>query len=158
VTPLQAVQTSLRKYATFSGRASRSEFWYFTAFLFAGSQVAAMAERLTWRIDGATQENGATYFTLAFSAATLIPSIANQVRRFHDTGKSGALVAILYAVIFFSFTAVAPMGGTMQPTATGQGLAVIVLLAALITLLSFNIRPSTPGTNTYGPNPHEVPS
>lgn len=158
MTPTQAVQISFLKYATFSGRASRAEFWWFTLFLFAGSQFAMMAERLTWQIDGATEETGATYFSIAFSLATLVPSIANQVRRFHDIGKSGAMVAVLYAVIFFAFTALVPMSGTMQTTSTGQTVLTIVLLLALIRLIAWNAMPSQPDTNKYGPNPHEVPS
>ena len=153
MTPTQAVQTCFRKYANFQGRASRAEFWWFTAFLFAGSQFASMAERMTWRIDGATAETGATYFSLAFSAVTLIPSVASQTRRLQDVGQGVGVMIVLYAVIFFSVTAFV----NAPHSTAGQGLIFIVLVIALGRLILWNIQPSQPGKNKFGPNPHEVP-
>ena len=41
----EAIRTCLRKYATFSGRASRSEFWYFQLFVTVTSFVAEILDR-----------------------------------------------------------------------------------------------------------------
>jgi len=74
-----AISVCFKKYATFEGRASRSEFWYFTLFYLIVSFLSGIVE-------GATGITGLSYIPyLAF----LIPSIAVSCRRMHDTGRSG---------------------------------------------------------------------
>ena len=70
----QAISTCLSKYATFSGRASRPEFWWFFLFQILASVAASML--------------GDTVAALA-SLALLLPALAVGVRRLHDIGKSG---------------------------------------------------------------------
>ena len=152
MTPTQAVHTCFRKYANFQGRASRSEFWWFTAFLFAGAQFASSAEQMTWRIDGATRATGATYFSLAFSAVTLVPSIASQCRRLQDVGQGVWTMIITYAILFFAGTAFV----NAEHTPIGQALIFIVLAITFGRLLLWNIKASTPGANKFGPNPLEA--
>ena len=82
-----AVSTCFRKYADFSGRARRSEFWYFS--LFCGLVSAALTAILGDLLGG------------LFSLATLVPSLAVAWRRMHDIGKSGA----------WSFFALVPVVG-----------------------------------------------
>ena len=74
-----AVSVCLKKYATFEGRASRSEFWFFTLFYLIVSVVAGFVEGLTGFV-------GISYLPLL---ALFIPSIAVSCRRMHDTGRSG---------------------------------------------------------------------
>jgi len=69
-----AIQSCLRQYATFSGRAARSEYWWF--FLF---QVLVLV--------GASIVSDLLY-ALA-SLALLLPSLAVGARRLHDIGRSG---------------------------------------------------------------------
>ncbi len=71
--------TVLKKYAVFSGRARRSEYWYFVLF----STIISFA--LAY-LDVAL---GTLYIGMIYSLAILIPSIAVAVRRMHDVGKSG---------------------------------------------------------------------
>lgn len=65
-----------KKYAVFTGRASRPEFWYFfLAFMiitFVGSLIPILQ-----------------YIFLAVSIASWIPQLALGARRLHDIGKSG---------------------------------------------------------------------
>ncbi len=70
---LNAVKACLRKYVDFSGRATRSEFWWF--FLF---QIIVMA------VTGALSStlNGIA------ALALLLPALAVGARRLHDIGKS----------------------------------------------------------------------
>lgn len=87
-----AISTCFRKYADFSGRARRSEYWYFcllnlivafvlTIVLGEGSLIASL-----------------------YSLVTLVPGLAVGWRRMHDIGKSGAwiflsLVPLVGAII-----------------------------------------------------------
>ena len=71
---VQAIKSCLGQYATFSGRASRSEYWWF--FLF---QVLVMV---------ATGMLGDVINGLA-SLALLLPALAVGTRRLHDIGRTG---------------------------------------------------------------------
>lgn len=68
------------QYADFTGRAIRSQFWYFVLFNFIISFVLSF-------IDGFIFQR--QILSLIFSLAVLVPSIAIGVRRLHDLGKSG---------------------------------------------------------------------
>jgi uncharacterized membrane protein YhaH (DUF805 family) len=72
----EAVKGCLQKYATFTGRASRSEFWWFVLFTVIASIVASMLGEVV---------NGLV------SLGLLLPSIAVGARRLHDIGKTGWL-------------------------------------------------------------------
>jgi uncharacterized membrane protein YhaH (DUF805 family) len=76
----QAVSHVFSNYANFSGRARRSEFWWF--FLFSGLVLFVAAI-----IDGAIGTYPIIYGIVAL--ALLVPSIAVGVRRLHDIDKSG---------------------------------------------------------------------
>lgn len=69
----------LKKYAIFSGRAGRSEYWYFTLFTFIFSIVLTMCD--VWL--------GTRFLSNIYSLALLVPSISVGVRRMHDVNKSG---------------------------------------------------------------------
>ena len=81
----QSVKTCLTKYVVFSGRASRSEFWWFVLFSYAGSLLLAFIETII--NSSATGE--VAILTTAFALATFLPSISVAVRRLHDRGRSG---------------------------------------------------------------------
>ncbi len=70
----EAIKTCFSKYATFSGRATRSEFWYWQLFTFLVSMVLTVV-----------------FFPLVFLAVLVffIPNLAVYVRRLHDVGRSG---------------------------------------------------------------------
>ena len=74
----------LQNYATFKGRASRSEYWYFVLFNVIFSIVLGFVSGI---VDLPILYN-------IYSLALLIPSIAVAVRRMHDVGKSGWFVLI----------------------------------------------------------------
>ncbi|MBQ6656777.1 MAG: DUF805 domain-containing protein [Ottowia sp.] len=66
---VDAVTTCLRKYVDFSGRASRSEFWFFVLAYWVASSIPVIGPFL--------------------GLALLLPDLAVSARRLHDTGKSG---------------------------------------------------------------------
>ena len=84
----------LKNYATFTGRARRSEYWYFVLFNIIFIIVAMFLDNIfgtTFKLDTI---NGAVstpygYFYIAYVLAVLIPGLAVSVRRLHDVGKSG---------------------------------------------------------------------
>jgi len=80
----ESIRTCLSKYATFSGRARRSEFWWFTLFLVVLYIVAAI-------IDAAI---GIRIIELLLILATILPSLAVTARRLHDTGRTGWWILI----------------------------------------------------------------
>ena len=83
---VQAIKSCLGQYATFSGRATRSEFWWF--FLF---QVLVMvaASMLGDVINGIA------------SLGLLLPALAVGARRLHDIGRTGWWQLLLLSGIGF---------------------------------------------------------
>jgi uncharacterized membrane protein YhaH (DUF805 family) len=77
-----AISTCFYKYGTFSGRASRSEFWWFSLFQF-GSWIAAsmIVERF--------ESSLGTELLALFIFALYLPGLAVGSRRLHDIGRSG---------------------------------------------------------------------
>jgi len=69
----------LNKYAVFSGRARRQEYWMFFLFNFIITSMLWVVGRFV----------GSQIIGMLYDLAVLIPSIAVLVRRLHDTGRSG---------------------------------------------------------------------
>jgi uncharacterized membrane protein YhaH (DUF805 family) len=115
----QAITRFFKKYATFSGRASRSEYWwYFLANAIVGVVIYVIGAILGLvHVDTATGmvSLGAGYVFVSvvgglWGLATIVPHLAVIWRRLHDTNKSGG----------FFFLALIPAVG---------GIILIVLLA-----------------------------
>jgi uncharacterized membrane protein YhaH (DUF805 family) len=82
---------ALKKYAVFSGRARRMEYWYFVLFNLIVAFVLAMIDALL----GTT--TGVSSFGLLsgiYSLAVLIPTLAVLVRRLHDIDRTGWWILI----------------------------------------------------------------
>ena len=101
----EAVRTVLQqKYATFSGRARRSEFWFFALF-------SAIVRTIANIIDAILHTGNSTtgLVSVVVSLALLVPSLAVGARRLHDTGRSGwwllialiPLVGIIILIVFW---------------------------------------------------------
>ena len=80
-----SIKTCFNKYAVFSGRASRSEFWFFVLFGFLGGIIAAIIDVMI--LGYPVEENGP--INLIFTIALIIPSLSVAARRLHDINKSG---------------------------------------------------------------------
>ena len=81
-----SIKTCFNKYATFSGRASRSEYWFFIPFRVLGGIVTLIIDVM---ILDYSIESEYTPINLIFSLILIIPSIAVACRRLHDVNKSG---------------------------------------------------------------------
>ena len=87
----QAISTCLSKYATFSGRASRPEFWWFSLFQPLVLAVAAMLSETLYAVG---------------ALGLLLPMLAVGTRRLHDIGRSGwwqllILTGVGYLVLLY---------------------------------------------------------
>lgn len=82
-----AVRRFFKKYAVFSGRASRSEFWYW--------ELAAVIISVVFSV---LRSISGVFLVLEvlWSLAVLVPSLALGARRLHDTGKSGWWQLLLF--------------------------------------------------------------
>ena len=88
-----SIRTCLANYATFSGRASRSEYWWFQLFVFL---VVCVAGVISEQLAGIAQ------------LLLLLPGLAAGCRRLHDTGRTGwwlllLLVPVIGWIILFIF-------------------------------------------------------
>lgn len=82
MTYIEAVKTCMRKYIDFSGRAARSEFWWFILFtIIVGFVLGFLA--------GLTGNNSVMAIAQLIPLIFVLPTIAVAVRRLHDIDKSG---------------------------------------------------------------------
>ena len=83
---MNGFMTAMRKYAVFSGRSTRSEYWYFVLFLVLIQIGLMIVDTLLGTFNSAA---GIGLLSGIFSLATFIPCLAVSVRRLHDTDRSG---------------------------------------------------------------------
>ena len=100
-----SIKTCFKKYADFSGRASRSEFWWFELFLWIAMIVAAIID--TMMLGYAFDDNGPIY--IIFSVVVFLPAIAVGARRLHDINRSGwwqllilTLIGIILLIVWWA--------------------------------------------------------
>ena len=100
----QAVSTVLlKKYATFSGRAGLSEYWWYFLFILLGNLVFSSIDSFLGTTAGFMYQGNievkTSLFNGIFSLLTLIPSIAVAARRLHDVNKSGWWQLLMLTII-----------------------------------------------------------
>ena len=90
-----------KKYATIEGRASRSEFWWFTLFSVLGGILFDVLDAvLGWQFgEPDIFGNRAGVLNLLFSLALLVPIVCVTARRLHDVNRSGWWMLIPLTVI-----------------------------------------------------------
>jgi uncharacterized membrane protein YhaH (DUF805 family) len=178
---IDSVKTCLTKYFQFSGRVSRSEYWWFYA-----TTIIAVYGTLALGFDGLSS---------LLWLATFIPWLAVTWRRLHDSNlagpwifiPAGLLIVGLYSFLFSILFQIMPDMGTtfedidmsddttlgelrgqmsdqavMNPIdfelLTGNPTFLFIGAAGVVLAIYLKIRPSTPRPNRFGPNPNEVPS
>ena len=155
MTPVDWAKRPLEKYADFTGRASRPEYWWYVLALCIGYLVLHIVESIVG-LDHMFLTYGP--LTLLLMLGTLVPSIAAGVRRLHDTNRSGWW--LLIALVPYGLVAIvglmAAAGGGLFALMAMMGLIGFVALAGAVVLLVFMVLPGTPGDNRYGPNPSGV--
>jgi len=85
----QAVRIGLSKFADFSGRSSRPEYWYFMLPIIVLLFVTNLVDSILL--------DGMPALSLIAALATLVPTLSAGARRLHDTNRSGwwLLVALI---------------------------------------------------------------
>jgi len=104
----------LKKYATFSGRSRRREYWFFVLFCFVCEIVLSFVDSFLGFYDATT---GVGLFSGLFLLVVLLPSIAVGVRRLHDIGKSGwwmllGFIPVLGTIVLLVFSCLDSQRGT----------------------------------------------
>lgn len=88
----EAVSACFKKYATISGRARRSEFWWWVLFTFLITAAASVLDAVL----GFSGPNGGPIGGL-LALALLLPNICVAGRRLHDTNRSAWWLFIIFA-------------------------------------------------------------
>jgi len=160
-----------KRYAQFSGRSRRKEYWMYTLFIVIVSVVLSILDsvlglggRTALGPGSATTPGGMTasygfmtsggILSNIMLLVTLIPSLAVGVRRLHDTNRSGwwlLLPFVPYALGAACLFMAIPTG-QFALIAIG-GLLVLIGLGCAIMLLVWYCTQGTAGTNDYGPDP-----
>ena len=91
----KSIKTCFSKYAVFSGRASRSEFWWFALFGLIGGIVTAVIDVMI--LGYSAEDNGPV--NIIFTVITFLPYLAVGARRLHDINRSGWWQLITLTVI-----------------------------------------------------------
>ena len=104
----ESIQTCLSKYADFTGRARRSEYWWFVLFALIASAVASRLGTLIY---------------LVVVLGLFLPQIAAGVRRLHDTGRSGFYYFIVLIPLVGGILLIVWMATEGDPGENEYGLA-----------------------------------
>ncbi|WP_397544040.1 DUF805 domain-containing protein [Roseovarius salis] len=150
-----SVKTCLtEKYATFSGRASRPEYWWLMLAYLIGAVVISLT--------------GIGLLYIVYILAMIVPVTAAGYRRLQDTGRPGWYIFIPVALAVLNTLVMGPMGpGPMGPGGMGPGamhpggmrgfglVSLLGLVQIVVTILFvyWLVQPSQPETNEYGPPP-----
>jgi uncharacterized membrane protein YhaH (DUF805 family) len=87
-----AISACMKKYATFSGRARRSEFWYFYLFYIIVYAIGAVVGISI----------GSPNIMYLFILPFWLPTFAAAVRRMHDVGRSGWFILVpIYNIVLW---------------------------------------------------------
>jgi uncharacterized membrane protein YhaH (DUF805 family) len=126
----EAIKSCFRQYARFSGRARRSEYWFWVLFTFLASLVASLLDNVLGTAYQTQYGSSGGLVQGLVGLVTLVPSLAVFWRRMHDTGRSGA----------WAFCLLIPLANIVF------GIVFIVWAA----------KDSQPVENKYGPNPKGI--
>ena len=151
----EAIKSGFRNYLMCSGRASRSEYWFWVLF----TVLAGIGASRLGSVLGMSGALGGLLFVTMFG-----PSLAMSIRRLHDTGRSASWLLIglpLMRACAEFISAMTLYAEVSQPTFIESqqqnaermwvsGFITVSLSAYCVYVLT---RPSEPGTNKYGPHP-----
>jgi uncharacterized membrane protein YhaH (DUF805 family) len=151
-----------KKYAQFSGRSRRKEYWMWVLFIVIVSTVLRMIESLLGLgpIGGGLNSTysagvgGNGPLSGLFGLAVLVPGLAVAVRRLHDTNRSGWWMLALVGV---AVAAIAAVVGVLFG-AVGMTLVFVLVggyVLAAIVLFVFMCLEGTRGPNRFGPDPKD---
>lgn len=155
----QAIKSVFSNYANFSGRARRSEYWYFVLF-------SAIINLALIPVSILASEVGQIITTL-IGLAILVPSLAVLVRRLHDVGKSGWYYfgfLIIYIILLIICCITAFVFSDLRSESSAFGIVGVIPMILLFFgvigysfyLLYLMCNDSQIGENRWGANPKGV--
>lgn len=136
-----------KKYATFKGRASRSEYWWYSLF---ASLIALLGAVIANTLYGDPSE--LTLFDIVW-LLIFLPGLAVGIRRLHDVNKSGWW--LLYPWLGLILV---PIASLFDDTSLMDSMVVIsfsLMTLGYLYVLYLAIKKSDSGENQYGKNPVE---
>jgi uncharacterized membrane protein YhaH (DUF805 family) len=137
----------LRKYADFTGRARRKEYWLFMLLL-------VLVFAAVYGVEGILELRQAIgpygLLTTLYQLAILLPMLAVGARRLHDTGRSGWWQLIAFGPLLLSSGL--PLAGLERPALVLS----LIALIGLVVLLVLAALEGRPGANRYGPDPRRA--
>jgi uncharacterized membrane protein YhaH (DUF805 family) len=92
-----AIKSGFQNYVNFSGRAVRSEYWYFVLFNCICVFVTTLLDVILF------PDGTASPLSWLFILAVLLPSLAVGARRLHDTDRSGWWLLLYLTGVFVIF-------------------------------------------------------
>jgi uncharacterized membrane protein YhaH (DUF805 family) len=133
-----------KKYADFTGRSRRKEYWMYVLLIIVVAVVIGIIEGVL----GLSRMIG-PYGPISalFLLATLCPSLAVGVRRLHDTNRPGWWLLIGYAPLLLSLCM------TYLGSLSLAMIFSVIALIGFIVLLVLMVMEGTKGPNQYGPDP-----
>lgn len=147
----------IRNYVNFSGRARRTEFWYFILFSCL-LLIVAMA------LDVVCFNTPYGVFYLLVALFLFLPQLAVSARRLHDTGRTSKwllwnyLALLVWAVAALVLSGLSVFAGGRDASAWFLivlcGGCVLFFIWEIVFLVWFCL-PGTPGENRYGPDPKQ---
>ena len=100
----QSIKTCLRKYAGFSGRATRPEYWWWVLAVTVASFVLSFIDGfIGFLVSPAGPSFTSGFLQPLYVLAILLPSTAVTVRRLHDIGKTGWWLLLWYGIMAFGW-------------------------------------------------------
>lgn len=151
-TAFQWMIEPLRKYATFSGRARRAEYWWFYLFRLGLGLAAAILSSVFEDPNRPAFRPLVSILALVF----IVPDIAVFVRRLHDCDKSGWWLASPVASLILVGLSVTLFENAGAHDVLGSVIGVIGLVlvtGSLIVLFVWACSQGTLGENRFGPDP-----
>lgn len=148
----EAIKLGFQKYVQFSGRAQRSEFWYFQLFL-------ALVAIGLWAVDVSLfgfDEDSPEPLSDIWLVLTLIPTLSIGWRRLHDIGRSGWWSVLWAAPLLWTAVASITLFASNEDYTLVGILAAIMGLIAMIGALIYVVvlcaTDSEPRDNRFGPS------
>ena len=148
---ITAVKTVFRKYFVFSGRARRSEFWWWMLFTFLASIILSILDIVLFDI---TIQQYSPLNNL-FSLLTLIPTISVTARRLHDINKSGwwQLLPFIPGILIGVGVVAMATSESMGAMAIIAIIGALALLVSVIVLIVWWATDGHKGDNRFGHSP-----
>lgn len=145
MSPIDYMKMPLQRYADFSGRSRRMEYWMFFVGVLGASVVAGVVDRLL----GMGGMIGGVYgpLTIIVLLGTFIPSLACMVRRLHDQNRPGWLIFLV--IVPYAIGIALMLAGNLGAGGTILFIGGICALGMLVLMF----LEGTKGENQYGPDP-----